>query len=99
MAAAYLLALYLQFSRKLYETTVFPLVMLVSGAMNHALILVSRWSFLVEDYGMSSRYALQFQVGVVGILLTLALCWKECQKAGRQVIWRGAAVLVTAIYV
>ena len=98
VAAAYLLALYLQFSRKLYETTVFPLVMLVSGAMNHALILVSRWSFLVEDYGMSSRYALQFQVGVVGILLTLALCWKECQKAGRQVIWRGAAVLVTAIF-
>ena len=41
---------------------------------------------------------LQFQVGVVGILLTLALCWKECQKAGRQVIWRGAAVLVTAIF-
>lgn len=98
VAAAYLLALYLQFSRKLYETTVFPLVMLVSGAMNHALILVSRWSFLVEDYGMSSRYALQFQVGVVGILLTLALCWKECQKAERQVIWRGVAVLVTAIF-
>ncbi|RHQ14375.1 hypothetical protein DW974_14560 [Lachnospiraceae bacterium AM48-27BH] len=98
VAAAYLMALYLQFSRKLYETTVFPLVMLVSGALNHALILLSRWSFLVEDYGMSSRYALQFQVGVVGILLTLALCWKECQKAGRQVIWRGAAVLVTAIF-
>lgn len=51
VAAAYLLALYLQFSRKLYETTVFPLVMLVSGALNHALILLSRWSFLVEDYG------------------------------------------------
>ena len=98
VAAAYLCALYLQFSRKLYETTVFPLVMLVSGAMNHALILLSRWSFLVEDYGMSSRYALQFQVGVVGILLTLALCWKKCQKAGSQVIWRGAAVLVTAIF-
>ena len=98
VAAAYLCALYLQFSRKLYETTVFPLVMLVSGAMNHVLILLSRWSFLVEDYGMSSRYALQFQVGVVGILLTLALCWKKCQKAGSQVIWRGAAVLVTAIF-
>ena len=65
VAAAYLMALYLQFSRKLYETTVFPLVLLVSGALNHALILLSRWSFLVEDYGMSSRYALQFQVGVI----------------------------------
>ena len=65
VAAAYLMALYLQFSRKLYETTVFPMVMLVSGALNHALILLSRWSFLVEDYGMSSRYALQFQVGVI----------------------------------
>ena len=41
VAAAYLLALYLQFSRKLYETTVFPLVLLVSGALNHALILLS----------------------------------------------------------
>ena len=49
VAAAYLLALYLQLSRKLYETTVFPLVMLVYGDMNHALILVSRWSILVED--------------------------------------------------
>ena len=98
VAAAYLCALYLQFSRKLYETTVFPLVMLVSGALNHALILLSRWSFLVEDYGMSSRYALQLQVGVVGILVTLALCLKKCQKAGSQVIWRGAAVLVTAIF-
>lgn len=99
VAAAYLCALYLQFSRKLYETTVFPLVMLVSGAMNHALILLSRWSFLVEDYGMSSRYALQFQVGVVGILLTFALCWRRDaeRKPGSQVIWRGVAVFVTAI--
>ncbi len=48
------------------------------------LILLSRWSFLVEDYGMSSRYALQFQVGVVGILLTLALCWKGMPESRKQ---------------
>lgn len=110
VAAVYLAALYLQFSRKIYEKTIFPLVMIVSGGMNHLLILLSRWSFLVEDYGMSSRYALQFQVGILGILMTFALCWNEMKtkkqtsvrkqgaQSRRTFVWRTAAVLTAAVF-
>ena len=41
------------------------------------LILLSRWSFLIESYGMSSRYALQFQVGILGMLLTFGLAGRK----------------------
>ena len=33
-----------------------------------------------ENYGMSSRYALQFQFLTVGILLTAALAWEQIGK-------------------
>ncbi len=77
LAAAYLLALWFQRRFRLYERTVMPLLLILSGGASHVLILLSRWSFLREDYGMSSRYELQFQAGVLGILLTFALVWKE----------------------
>lgn len=83
VAAAYLLALWFQYSRKLYEETIFPLMLIVSGGINHILILLSRWIFLKEDYGMSSRYALQFQVGILGILITFALTWKRKEGSAR----------------
>lgn len=71
--AAYGWALWLNVSRRIYEKTMFPLMCLAAGGMNHVLILLSRWIFLNEDYGMSSRYALQFQIGILGILLTFGL--------------------------
>ncbi len=80
--AAYLLALWLQWRCRLYEKTIFPLILLGSGGLNHALVTFTRWNFLIEDYGMSSRYALQFQVGILGILLTFALAW----RSGRAVL-------------
>ena len=33
-----------------------------------------------ENYGMSSRYALQFQFLTIGILLTAALSWDQIAK-------------------
>lgn len=33
-----------------------------------------------ENYGMSSRYALQFQFLTVGILLTVALAWEQIAR-------------------
>lgn len=68
----YLLALYLNWKNRIYERTILPLVFLAAGGMNHVLILLSRWIFMKSDYGMSSRYALQFQVGIIGIFLTFA---------------------------
>lgn len=84
VGVSYLLALWYQFRYRLYERTIFPLILIVSGGMNHGLILISRWSFLIESYGMSSRYALQFQVGILGILLTFALMWKGWKEKDRQ---------------
>ena len=75
-AAAYLTALWFQYRYRLWERTVLPLILILSGGANHLLVLLARWSFLREDYGMSSRYALQFSAGVLGIVLTFALVWK-----------------------
>lgn len=82
--ACYLAALWLNLKHRLYEKTVFPLLLVVAGGLNHVLILVSRWIFLLENYGISSRYALQFQIGIVGILLTYAMAWQTMREgAGR----------------
>lgn len=52
--------------------------------MNHLLILVSRYIFMPNDnYGMSSRYALQYQLGVLGILLTFGLVFRR-KKSGEE---------------
>lgn len=105
VAAAYLMALWYQFRYRIYETTVFPLILLVSGGMNHLLVLWSRWSFLMEDYGMSSRYALQFQVGILGIFLTFAFVWKDrvrrdsVSDSGRPVLGQLRQILLVVMAV
>lgn len=81
--AAYALALWFQYRYRIYKETIFPLILVGAGGINHLLILVSRWYFLSEDYGMSSRYALQFQIGVIGILLTYAMAWR-CWRRGKN---------------
>lgn len=67
----YALSFYLNLKRKYYERSVFPLLLLTSGFLNHVLVTASRWIFLDVNYGMSSRYALQYQIGIIGIFLTL----------------------------
>ena len=52
-------------------------MLLAGGGMNHLIVMVSRWIFMKDTYGMSSRYALQYQVGILGILLTFAFVWKK----------------------
>ena len=107
----YAYAFLLNFRRRIYEKTTFPLLLLTSGFLNHMLVTASRWIFLNDAYGMSSRYALQYQAGIVGILLTLAvsqredLCGtgvpvsgdagKEAEKRKRE---KKAAVLITAVF-
>jgi len=83
LAGGYLLALYLNVRCRLYERTLMPLMLLFAGMGNHAIILISRYIFGREDYGMSSRYALQYQAGLLGIVLTFALVWKLAEEAGK----------------
>ena len=68
----YLYALYLNFKNKIYESTLFPMLMLVSGLFSHAMVILTRWIFLNPLYAMSSRYALQFGAGLIGVILTFA---------------------------
>ena len=83
---AYLAALYLNFRYRLYEKTMLPLILIISGGMNHVLILLSRWIFLRDSYGMSSRYALQFQVGILGIVLTAGFLWNRIKGKAVKIL-------------
>ncbi len=80
--ASYFLALWMNFYYGVYEKTLMPLMLLAGGGMNHLVVMVSRWIFMKDTYGMSSRYALQYQVGILGILLTFALVYRR--GAGRR---------------
>ncbi len=106
----YVYAFWLNFRGRIYERTTFPLLLLTSGFLNHVLVTASRWIFLNDSYGMSSRYALQYQVGIAGILLTLAaarrpdLCPAEQQAADlsgtdrRDIYRRRLAGVITAVF-
>lgn len=87
---SYFLALWMNFHYGIYKKTLVPLIFLAGGGMNHLVVMVSRWIFLKDTYGMSSRYALQFQVGILGIFLTFAFAWKKC-SAGKQEAAENAA--------
>lgn len=95
--AAYLLALWLNFHCRLYQTTILPLMLLAAGGLNHVLIMLSRWIFINENYAMSSRYALQFQVGILGIILTFGLAWKQMKKMQTQAA-QALAVCLAAMF-
>lgn len=102
--AAYFLALWMNFYYGIAERTLFPLMLLAGGGMNHLMVLISRWIFMSNDaYGMSSRYALQYQIGILGILLTFALAFQKRREDGERSPAAGpwvkaAAVLVTALF-
>lgn len=81
---AALWAVWINFRYHIFQKTLLPLMCLVTGGLNHLLILYSRWNFMDENYGMSSRYALQFQFLTVGIVLTAAMAWSQIARQ-----WRG----------
>lgn len=85
VVGGYLLALWLNWYHRLYEKTLLPMMLLAGGGLNHLLIFLSRYLFEQEDYALSSRYSLQFQVGILGILLTFALVWK-LEGRGRKAV-------------
>lgn len=97
----YLMALWLQYRYKLYEKTIFPLILIGAGGLNHLLILYSRWVYLDEDYGMASRYALQFQIGILGMILTFALVRQmireKKEKSGKNVVLQILMASVMAV--
>ena len=79
---SYIIAIAMFLRHRLWEKTLFPMMLMLSGGFNHVLVTASRWIFLNDSYGLSSRYGAQFMIGVIGILLTLALCVKDGKRAG-----------------
>lgn len=84
---SYVYAIYLYFRKKLYKISLFPLVLMCSALISHVLVVLSRWIFLNDTYAMSSRYTLQFQFGVVAILLIFGLLdFKQKEKYNVYII-------------
>ena len=52
---------------------IFPLMFVVYGAANYALVFLARYPFVRDEYGMSSRYSIQYMFFTIGIILILAL--------------------------
>ncbi|MFR6345728.1 MAG: hypothetical protein ACLUN9_02960 [Enterocloster aldenensis] len=77
VVSGYLFALWLNLRFRFYEKTLLPMMLLVGGGLNHILIFMSRYIFESESYALSSRYALQFQVGILGMVITFALAWNQ----------------------
>jgi hypothetical protein len=93
----YLLALWLNLRYRLYEKTILPMMLLVGGGFNHLLVFMARYIFEKESYALnSSRYALQFQVGIFGIILTCALMM-EYQGVRARIYQTAAALFCVAI--
>lgn len=68
---AYIFAIYINIKYKIYKYSIFPMLLMIYAIFNHSLVTLSRWIFLKDNYGMSSRYALQYFVGIVGIVLSI----------------------------
>lgn len=89
VALMFLLAFVLLIWLRVYEESIFPVMLFISGIGNYGIVLISRYIFLDENYGMSSRYALQYQVGMLGVLLIFALAWRSVKlkaKAYKMVL-------------
>ena len=96
----YLYALYLNFKYKIYESTAFPMLMLVSGLFSHAMVILTRWIFLIPLYAMSSRYALQFGAGLIGVILTFGYVKIHINREKQSISpWAKAAVSFFVLFV
>ncbi len=102
--AAYVFAFFIYIESELFEETVFPLVLLISGFGNHLLVALGRWIFLKENYALSSRYAGQFMIGLIGMLLIFAMYGRRKQALKRfdkstQSFMRAAAIAGTVLII
>ena len=52
---------------------IFPFMFVVYGIANYVLVFLARYKFVRDDYGMSSRYGIQYMFLTVGIILILGL--------------------------
>ena len=84
----------------IYESTAFPMLMLVSGLFSHAMVILTRWIFLNPLYAMSSRYALQFGAGLIGVILTFGYVKIHINREKQSMSpWAKVAVSLFVLFV
>ena len=66
----YIYCTYLNVKYEIYKKTLFPMLLMIWSLGNVAIVFLSRYIFLNPNYGASSRYYLQYMVGVLGFILT-----------------------------
>ncbi len=79
---AYGFAVFVYLRRGFYRRTVLPALLLLYGLGSHGIVFLSRYLFLNETYAWQSRYSLQYQSGILGILLIFGLLWQEGNVGG-----------------
>lgn len=102
---AYVISFIIFIRLEIFEKTIFPLILLISGFGNHVLVTMGRWIFMNDSYGLSSRYAGQFMVGLIGMLIIFALYGRQKrplrglnsgERAALRICSVAAAVLIMA---
>lgn len=73
MLLIYTIGIYCYFRYKFYNKTILPILLIVYSLISYVLIFQARWIFNNTNYGMSSRYQLQYQLGVIGVVLIMGL--------------------------
>lgn len=68
------------FTTKLYRKSWFPIFLISYAAFGYLMVFAARWIFFNETYGMSSRYQLIYQFGVIGCILIIAHNNQICKK-------------------
>lgn len=91
-AAAWVLYVY----RGYWKRTLFPAFLMLYGLGSHAIVFLSRYIFLNETYAWQSRYALQYQSGILGILLVLGLYLREESRV-RKGLRKSVLILITLL--
>ena len=55
----------------------FVFLLVINGLLNYILIFLARYKFYKDNYGMSSRYSLQYMILTISIILTIFLLIKR----------------------
>lgn len=92
----YVFCLIINIIEQLYHDTYIPLLLLSSGFCSHGIVLVSRWGFDNIMYGMSSRYALQYLFGGIGILLTMYFWFRKGKE--KKIRWLFSCLVAIALF-
>ena len=90
----YIYAIYIYIRKALHRESIFPASLIIASLCSHLLVVASRWIFLNDIYAMSSRYALQFQFGIIGIILTFALYKKSVKAYNKCIVAFSTAIFI-----